>query len=99
MGFILIELNSNATKKRTGPVLMALISLTATPCRAAEPNGAPPAAEQTIKDNEEAARLFSEDQGDRLSKDGTPLDWKAIKKVVLPRDRARPQRVLDLYYA
>jgi hypothetical protein len=85
--------------KRNVPALLALIWLTATRCWAVEPNDAPSAVEPALKDNEEAARLFSEDQSDRLSKDGKPLDWKVIKKVVVPRDRARRKRVLELYAA
>jgi len=44
-------------------------------------------------DNDELARLFREDQGDRTSKDGKPIDWK----VVDARDKAREQRVKELY--
>jgi hypothetical protein len=51
------------------------------------------------KTTKKPARLLSEDQSDRLSKDGKPLDWKLIKKVIVPRDRARRQRILELYYA
>ena len=45
------------------------------------------------KDNSELARLFQEDQADRTTKDGTPIDWK----VVEPRDKAREKRVKELY--
>ena len=37
------------------------------------------------KDNSELARLFHEDQSDRTTKDGKPIDWKAVE----PRDKAR----------
>jgi hypothetical protein len=45
------------------------------------------------KDNEELARLYREDQADRDPKDGKPIDWK----VVGPRDKAREDRVKELY--
>ena len=45
------------------------------------------------KDNSELARLFQEDQADRTTKDGKPIDWKTVE----PRDRAREKRVKDLY--
>jgi len=45
------------------------------------------------KDNSELARLFQEDQADRTTKDGKPIDWKAVE----PRDKAREKRVKELY--
>lgn len=45
------------------------------------------------KDNEELARLFREDQADRTSKDGKPIDWNAVDS----RDKAREKRVKELY--
>ena len=45
------------------------------------------------KNNSELARLFQEDQADRASKDGKPIDWNAVG----PRDKAREKRVKDLY--
>jgi hypothetical protein len=45
------------------------------------------------KDNSELARLFQEDQADRTTKDDKPIDWK----VVDARDKAREQRVKELY--
>jgi hypothetical protein len=45
------------------------------------------------KDNEELARLYQEDQADRTSKDGKPIDWNAIGA----RDKTREKRVKELY--
>ncbi len=45
------------------------------------------------KDHSELARLFQEDQADRTSKDGKPIDWKAVDV----RDKAREKRVKELY--
>ncbi|MEK6407374.1 MAG: hypothetical protein AABN34_10450 [Acidobacteriota bacterium] len=50
----------------------------------------PPSVE---KDKEELARLFREDQADRTSKDGKPIDWKAVDA----RDKTREKRVKELY--
>jgi hypothetical protein len=57
------------------------------------PAVAQPARAAAVEDNEELARLFQEDQSDRMPKDGKPIDWKKI----LPRDRAREGRVKELY--
>ena len=45
------------------------------------------------KDNEELARLFREDQADRTSKDGKPIDWNTVDA----RDKVREKRVKELY--
>ena len=45
------------------------------------------------KNNSELARLFQEDQADRITKDGKPIDWKAVD----PRDKAREKRVKEIY--
>ncbi|MEK6320962.1 MAG: hypothetical protein AABN33_04705 [Acidobacteriota bacterium] len=45
------------------------------------------------KDNSELLRLFQEDQADRTSKDGKPIDWN----VVDARDKTREKRVKELY--
>lgn len=45
------------------------------------------------KDNEELARLYREDQSDRTSKDGKPIDWNAVDA----RDKTREKRVKELY--
>ena len=45
------------------------------------------------KDDAELTRLFQEDQADRTTKDGKPIDWKTVE----PRDRAREKRVKELY--
>ena len=50
-------------------------------------------ATSSLKDNEELMRLYQEDQSDRTSKDGKPIDWSAVG----PRDRAREARVKELY--
>ena len=50
-------------------------------------------AVMTDKDNPELARLYQEDQADRASKDGKPIDWKTVD----PRDKARERRVKELY--
>jgi hypothetical protein len=50
----------------------------------------PAAAE---RDNEELARLYTEDQADRKPEGGKDIDWD----VVLPRDRKREARVKELY--
>jgi hypothetical protein len=54
---------------------------------------APSSAQAIIKDNEELARLYREDQSDRTAPAGKPIDWF----VVGPRDRAREARVKQLY--
>ncbi len=46
-----------------------------------------------LRDNEELARLYKEDQADRTPMNGKPIDWN----VVGPRDRAREARVKELY--
>ncbi len=53
-------------------------------------SAAPPPAAQ---DNEDLARLFTQDQADRMPARGQPIDWS----TVLPRDRARETRVKELY--
>jgi hypothetical protein len=45
------------------------------------------------KDNVELARLYAEDQSDRMPTDGKPIDWKTVH----PRDSAREVRVKELY--
>ena len=45
------------------------------------------------KDNSELARLFQEDQADRTSKDGKPIDWNTVDA----RDKVREKRVKELY--
>ena len=49
--------------------------------------------QSNLKDNEELAQLYKEDQADRSPKDGKSIDWK----VVAPRDKAREARVKELY--
>lgn len=46
-------------------------------------------------DNEEVARLYREDQADRQTQDGKPIDWQ----VVGPRDEARRKRVAEMFNA
>jgi hypothetical protein len=47
------------------------------------------------RDLDELARIFEEDQGDRMPGGGKPIDWR----VVGPRDRKREARVRELYEA
>jgi hypothetical protein len=47
------------------------------------------------KDNLELAKLFKEDQSDRMPKDGKAIDWR----VVGPRDKEREARINALYQA
>src|SRR6516225_7563486 len=47
------------------------------------------------RDNDELAKLYDEDQADRMPKGGKPIDWT----VVGPRDRRREDRVKTLYTA
>src|SRR5207244_3446913 len=54
-----------------------------------------PAAADQPKDNEELARLYREDQGDRTPGAGKTIDWA----VVGPRDREREARIKELYKA
>ncbi len=48
---------------------------------------------RALRDNEEVARLYKEDQADRTPASGRPIDWSAV----LPRDRAREVRIMELY--
>ena len=48
---------------------------------------------QAVKDNEELARMFREDQADRMPPSGKPIDWA----TVAPRDKARLARAKELY--
>jgi hypothetical protein len=45
------------------------------------------------KNNEGLARLYEEDQSDRMPKDGKAIDWA----VVAPRDKKRLNRVREVY--
>ena len=54
---------------------------------------APATQTQASKDNEELARLYREDQADRTSSGGKPIDWDAVEG----RDKARLARVKELY--
>jgi hypothetical protein len=47
------------------------------------------------KDNEELAKMYTEDQADRQPKGGKPIDWAAVG----PRDKARLARAKELYRA
>ncbi len=44
-------------------------------------------------DNEELKQLYTEDQADRMPKDGKAIDWK----IVGPRDQKRLDRVREMY--
>ena len=52
-------------------------------------------ARPAATDNEELARLYKEDQADRMPKDGKSIDWA----VVGPRDKKRLERVHEIYLA
>ncbi len=54
---------------------------------------APGQAAAKEEDSEELARLYAEDQADRMPKDGKAIDWS----VVGPRDKARLACVKELY--
>jgi hypothetical protein len=45
------------------------------------------------KVNAELAKMYTEDQSDRMPKDGKPIDWR----IVGPRDKARMARMRELY--
>src|SRR5438067_1803746 len=47
------------------------------------------------QDNPELARLFKEDQADRMPEGGEPIDWEVVSR----RDREREARVKALYEA
>ena len=51
----------------------------------------PPITVEAVRDSEELARLYEEDQSDR--KAGLQIDWE----VVGPRDKMREARVKELY--
>jgi hypothetical protein len=51
--------------------------------------------ESAPRDLDELARLYEEDQADRMPGGGKPIDWM----VVLPRDRRRETRIKALYEA
>src|SRR5262245_19609308 len=51
--------------------------------------------ESAPRDLDELAKLYAEDQADRLPGGGKPIDWS----VVGPRDRRREARVKELYEA
>jgi hypothetical protein len=59
---------------------------------AARPSDPPSSAS---RDLDELARIYEEDQGDRMPRGGKPIDWR----VVGPRDRKREARVRELYEA
>jgi len=65
-------------------------------CAAADTPSIPSDAAASVpKDNEELTLLYNEDQSDRVSKDGKPINWKAIEA----EDQAREKRVKELYFA
>lgn len=59
---------------------------------AARPSDPPSSAP---RDLDELARIYDEDQGDRMPRGGKPIDWS----VIGPRDRDRETRVKELYEA
>lgn len=83
------------TTLRTLGFALTVIALWETLLRpsATSPSQAQP-AKKAPADNEELARLYAEDQSDRLPKDGK-IDWKTIG----PRDEKRLARVHEIYLA
>jgi hypothetical protein len=58
-------------------------------------SGQPAAKEVQFKDNEELFKLYTEDQADRMPKDGKAVNWAEVG----PRDKARLARVREMYGA
>jgi len=56
-------------------------------------SGQPAAPEVKEKDNEELSKLYTEDQSDRMPKEGKAINWAEVG----PRDKARLARVKELY--
>jgi len=73
------------------PVILAVAGLLSMPCAAADLEST--SAGAMAVDNQELAKLFTDDQADRQVKDAKPIDWG----VVGPKDEARRKRVLELY--
>ncbi len=78
--------------KRFIPVLLLFAAFLFPPCVAAVQDAASTSA-PVVKDNEEVARMYAEDQSDRQPNDGKPIDWNAVG----PRDEARQKRIMELY--
>lgn len=74
-------------------LVLALVSFVSLPCWAGQVAAPASDVAATNGDNDEVARLYREDQADRQSQDGKPIDWQ----VVGPRDDARRKRVVEMY--
>ncbi len=72
---------------------LAIVSFVSLPCWAALPPAPAADVADAPKDNEEVARLYNEDQNDRQTQDGKPIDWQFVG----PRDEVRRKRVMSLY--
>jgi hypothetical protein len=73
-------------------VIFTVYALWLLPLQSSHSSQQPPPT-QSLKDNDELARLFREDQADRTPPEGKSIDWA----VVGPRDKARLARVKELY--
>src|SRR5688572_29825013 len=73
-------------------VIFTVYALWLLPLQSSHSSQQPPPT-QSLKDNDELARLFREDQADRTPPEGKAIDWA----VVGPRDKARLARVKELY--
>lgn len=74
-------------------IIGAALAVTAMSVLLIPPITAQQATEASVADNDELARMYAEDQSDRMPPDGAAIDWK----VVAPRDHAREARTKELY--
>jgi hypothetical protein len=79
--------------RRILKALLVLIALVLCPFLILHHTGAESPVAQTLKDNEELARMCREDQSDRTPADGKAIDWSTVS----PRDKARLARTKQLY--
>jgi hypothetical protein len=86
-------MSNRAIKTLLVLIVLALWFIALRPLYTLPPVQAQAQAIQTSKDNEELARLYQEDQGDRTPANVKDIDWA----VVGPRDKARLARVKELY--
>lgn len=76
-------------------LVLAFVAFISVPGRAGQAIAPASDATAVTPDNEEVARLYREDQADRQSQDGKPIDWQ----VVGPRDESRRKRVVEMLNA
>src|SRR5882724_2499029 len=86
-------MSNRAIKTLLVLIVLALWFIALRPLCTLGPVQAQAPAKQTSRDNEELARLYQEDQGDRTPANIKDIDWA----VVGPRDKARLTRVKELY--